>query len=91
MVIKRVVGLPGEHLAIDFGTVLADGKPDLDVWGDGFTFPDGEWHIGPADAFVLSDNRNATRDDSRTFGPISLAKMRRVSRLVRVGGDPLTH
>ncbi len=28
------------------------------------------WPVGPGEMFVLSDNANATKADSRTFGPV---------------------
>ena len=68
--IKRVIGLPGETIVIDTGTILIDGRGDQDHWGVGLTSTDGEWTVATDQIFVLSDNRTATRDDSRTFGPI---------------------
>lgn len=70
--VKRVVGLPGETVTIDFGEVLIDGEAGLDSWGSGSTFPEGEWVLGEEDVFVLSDNRAATRDDGRSFGALPL-------------------
>ncbi|HJR86291.1 MAG TPA: signal peptidase I [Acidimicrobiia bacterium] len=68
--VKRVVGLPGERIDLDFGELLVDGRPGLDLWGHGATFPEGHWLVGPDAAFVLSDNRSLTVDDSRRFGPV---------------------
>ncbi|HEX2421064.1 MAG TPA: signal peptidase I [Acidimicrobiia bacterium] len=73
--IKRVIGLPGEEVEIDLGQVLINGRPGLDAWGRGGTFPDGHWKLGPGTLFVLSDNREATVDDSRRFGPVSTEGM----------------
>jgi signal peptidase I len=83
--VKRVVGLPGETVTIDFGDVLIDGNTGLDVWGTSSTFPEGEWVMSEHDVFVLSDNRTATRDDSRSFGALPLKGMRAVIRHVRIG------
>jgi type IV secretory pathway protease TraF len=69
--VKRVLGLPGEQLTIDFGQVVIDGHHGLDRWGMSETFPEGSWLIPDGQIFVLSDNRGATVDDSRTFGPIA--------------------
>lgn len=73
--VKRVVGLPGERIDLDFGELLVDGRPGLDRWGHGATFPEGRWLVGPDAAFVLSDNRSLTIDDSRRFGPVPIKGM----------------
>lgn len=73
--VKRVVGLPGERIDLDFGELLIDGRSGLDVWGRGETFPEGRWLVGSEDAFVLSDNRSVTIDDSRRFGPVPIKGM----------------
>jgi signal peptidase I len=83
--VKRVVGLPGETVTIDFGDVLIDGDTGLDVWGTGSTFPEGEWVMSEDDVFVLSDNRTATHDDSRSFGAVPLKGMRAVIWHVQIG------
>ena len=81
--VKRVVGLPREALFIEMGEVLINGTRGLDTWGSGFTYPDGEWQLEPDQVFVLSDNRSATRDDSRNFGPIPIVSVRCVWRRLR--------
>lgn len=85
--IKRVIGLPGETVVIDTGTILVDGREVQDRWGVGLTSTDGEWTVATDQIFVLSDNRSATRDDSRSFGPINGRTSRRVWWVVRIGGD----
>jgi signal peptidase I len=79
--VKRILGLPGEKITIDFGTVLINGSEGQDLWAQGDTFPEGVWSCGPNEIFVLSDNRRATVDDSRNFGPVSgQMAFRRVGR-----------
>ena len=74
--VKRIVGLPGESVVIDFGEVLINGQAGLDRWGFGQeTFPEGRWVAGDDEAVVLSDSRRATLDDSRSFGPVSCRAM----------------
>ena len=77
--VKRVVGLPGEEVEIDFGRVLVNGDPDLDLWdAGGNTFPEGKWNVGESEVLVLSDNRPGTVDDGRSFGPVGTRGMFRV-------------
>jgi type IV secretory pathway protease TraF len=85
--VKRVVGLPGEKVAIDFGEVIIDGRDGVDLWGTGTTFPEGEWHLGPKEWFLLSDNRSATVDDSRGFGPVTLGGPPTMFWRMRLRGD----
>ena len=74
--VKRVVGLPGEVVVSDFGEVLINGRPGIDRWAFGQdTFPEGSWSPGRGEVLVLSDNRRATVDDSRTFGPVPMRGM----------------
>lgn len=76
--VKRVVGLGGEVIAIDTGEVLIDGRAGIDRWGQGWTTPDGEWRIPSGHLFVLSDQRPLTRNDSRRFGPIAASDLYRM-------------
>lgn len=76
--VKRAVGLPGETLSIDTGVVRIDDRELVEPWTDQLTAPDGTWHVAHDSAFVLSDNRAATRADSRTIGPIPLRHLARV-------------
>jgi signal peptidase I len=72
MLIKRVVGLPGETIEVKNGRVIIDGELLEETW----TFRQGGGHFGPQTVpplhvFVLGDNRGAS-NDSRNFGPVRI-------------------
>jgi signal peptidase I len=71
--VKRVVGLPGETVALAGGQLRIDGKPvavpyELQYrlrYGDDNRLGEG-WQLGPEDYFVLGDNAEIS-DDSRNW------------------------
>lgn len=69
--VKRVVGLPGEHVAIANGQVHIDGSVLAEPWADGPALPDGEWAVEDGQLFVLGDARSSSSADSRSIGPIA--------------------
>ena len=81
--VKRVVGLPGERVEIAGGRVHADGAPLAEPWVGDDTEPDGAWTCGRGQMFVLSDARQRTAADSRSFGPVPVAGSYRVLRVFR--------
>jgi signal peptidase I len=67
--VKRVIGLPGERVAIVDGQVSINGAILADRWATGVTRPDGEWTIPEDHVWVLGDNRGMSRSDGRMLGP----------------------
>ena len=71
--VKRIVGLPGEHVSMRDGLVLIDGvplkEPYLDPGARGRE--SGEWPRSRGGYFVLGDNR-AMSCDSRRWGVVPL-------------------
>ncbi len=72
MLIKRVVGLPGETIEVRNGRVYVNGERLEEGWtvkkGGGNYSPQ---TIPPLHVFVLGDNRGAS-NDSRSFGPVAI-------------------
>ena len=72
--IKRIIGLPGEHVRIGAGGILINERSLHEPY-----MAEGEWSsigsvsqwlLGEDEYLVLGDNRNDSRD-SRRFGPLS--------------------
>jgi signal peptidase I len=72
--IKRVVGLPGDTIAIRDGHVIRNGKPTTEKFikpctgGEECNFPRAI-RVPKDDYFMMGDNRGSS-DDSRFWGPV---------------------
>lgn len=75
--VKRVIGLPGELVAISDGVVTIDGHPLNDVWSTVLTDGNGSWSLPATSVFVLGDLRTMS-SDSRALGPIATDGCHRV-------------
>lgn len=75
--VKRVVGLPGERVAVRRGVLEVDGVPLDEPYLRGVPIP--YWmaplEIPPDSVFVLGDNR-ARSEDSTVFGPVEVSRLR---------------
>lgn len=78
LMVKRVIGLPGESASIDHGQVIVNGHVLAEPWAKGALAGSHEWQVGPSEVIVLSDNRLASTVDSRELGPVPLKDLWRV-------------
>ena len=72
--VKRVIGLPGEHVKISNGVVLIDDRPLHEPYlaepaPTGTPSP-GQWLLWNGEYLVLGDFRQDSRD-GRSFGPVN--------------------
>ncbi len=71
--IKRIVGLPGERVALEDGLLFIDGAHHREPYLRGLPASVGvdtaSWTLGAEECFALGDNR-AHSVDSRSFGPV---------------------
>ncbi len=88
LLIKRIIGLPGETVTIDTkGNIYINGEVLKEDYGAEIITPfrdDGEENLGIAaegytlkadEYFVLGDNRNHSKD-SRFIGPVNLSQIK---------------
>jgi signal peptidase I len=67
--IKRIVGLPGEHVRIASGQVRVDGVLLEETYVVDQSAYAGSWRLGSDEYFVLGDNRRNS-SDSHTWGTL---------------------
>jgi len=73
LLIKRVIGLPGETVEIRDGQVYVDGNLLAEPFTDQSTHPgrDNKFTVPPLHIYVMGDNRDRS-NDSRSFGPVPI-------------------
>jgi len=73
LLIKRVIGLPGEEVAIKEGRVFINGNPLEEPYLNQFTAGQmAPQMVPPLHVFVLGDNRGFS-NDSRSFGMVDFS------------------
>lgn len=78
LMIKRVIGLPGEAVVIDHGQIVANGHVLAEPWANGAVAGSHEWGLDGRHLVVLSDNRTVSTEDSRQLGPLPMGDLWRV-------------
>ena len=73
LLIKRVIGLPGETIEVRDGRVYVDGTPLEEPFTEDSTSPgrDSKVTVPPLYIYVMGDNRDRS-NDSRSFGPVPI-------------------
>lgn len=83
VLIKRVIGIPGDRIQFSLGTkaVLLNGVPLVEPYVNGIPFYDAarDLTLGPDQYFIMGDNRNDSLD-SRAMGPVKLRQIRHIPK-----------
>jgi signal peptidase I len=76
LLVKRIVGLPGDLVSVREGRALIEERP---FSGRPGPQPDGSWALGPDEYIVQGDNDQESTD-LRAFGPLGVETL--VGRVV---------
>ncbi len=80
MVLKRIIGMPGDTIEIRDGMVYVNGVALDEPYINEAPTYSGEWTLGADEYFVLGDNRNHSYD-SADYGPVPRENIRGAVRL----------
>jgi signal peptidase I len=69
--IKRIIGLPGDHIRIYDGKVSVNDQLLVELYIASATHQGGEWIVPEDSLFVMGDNRNNS-SDSRSWGMVPM-------------------
>jgi signal peptidase I len=72
--IKRVIGLPGDHIKVQDGAVSVNGQTLTEPYIAAAPLYSGEWLVPQGQLFVLGDNRNDS-SDSHSWGYLPSANV----------------
>lgn len=87
LLIKRVIGLPGETISFKNGVIYVNGEPTDYSFAndeyilDGGILKDGELKLDLDEYFIVGDNRNHS-SDSREIGPVKVDAIQGVIKKV---------
>ncbi len=79
LMIKRVIGLPGETVELEHGQIVANGHRLAEPWAKEAMAGSHKWKLDGRHLVVLSDNRTVSTEDSRQLGPLPIQDLWRVS------------